>query len=280
MNTKWERCKKFFSPVGEIVNNFNVHGGGLLAAAISFYAILSIIPFTLIFTAIMGQILHSSLIIHKYLNELLSRFVPSSSDKAVEIINNLIKKKVTFGLIGIFIFYWSGSRVFETAIHSLRRIYGIKKQRFFMQNKVFSFLIIPLLIITAILFIGLTRLVLLLYHFSGNTFINIGLGHITIFIPFLLSFGFLFLMYKVFAINIVDTRSALIGAGFTSIFSEIARYLFDWYIRNFNHFGEIYGSLSTAIIAILWIYYLSIIFILGAEITHFLSSKKRKIVEG
>ena len=279
MDIGWKRIKRILSPVNEIINNFNMHGGSLLAAAISFYAILSIIPFTLVFTAIMGQILHSSLAVYQHLNEILTRLLPSSSNKAVEIIDNLIKKKITFGLIGIFIFYWSGSRVFETAILSLRRIYGVKKQKFFMQNKVFSFLIIPLLIITAILFIGLSRLLFLLYRFSENTFVNAGLGHLDIFIPFLLSFGFLFFMYKAFAINIVNTKAALIGAAFTGIFSEIARYLFDWYIKNFSHFGEIYGSLSAIIIAVLWIYYLSTIFILGAELTYFISSKMRKTNE-
>ncbi len=272
-----KKIKDLFAPFGEIINNFNMHGGGLLAAAISFYAILSVVPFTLVFTAIMAQILHSSAGVYHHLNTILSRVLPSSSNKAVGIIDTLIQKKVTFGIIGIFIFYWSGSRVFETAILSLRRIYGVKKQKFFMQNKVFSFMIIPLLIITAILFLGLTRALLLLYRLSGNTFVSTGLNHITIFIPLILSFGFLFFMYKAFAINMVSNRAALIGAAFASVFSEIARYLFDWYIKNFSHFGEIYGSLSAIIVSILWIYYLSTIFILGAEITHFLTQRKRKL---
>jgi len=56
----------------------------------------------------------------------------------------------------------------------------------------------------------------------------------------------------------------------------VVKYLFDWYIRNFNHFGKIYGSLSAIIIALLWIYYTSIIYIIGAELTAYIHRKRIK----
>jgi membrane protein len=55
-------------------------------------------------------------------------------------------------------------------------------------------------------------------------------------------------------------------ACFTSLFWELAKQFFGWYVVNIGRFSLVYGSLSTLIILVLWFYYSSAILILGGEI--------------
>lgn len=264
----------------EIINNFIKHGGTLLAAAISFYTILSVIPFLLVFTSIIAQIIHSSQYALQETLSFITRLFPSSGDVAISYINALVSQKLTFGIIGGLTFYWAGSRTFEIMIIAVERIYERKERGFFMHQKIFSFALIPILLATFALFVGLSKGVVFLRGLISIGTTSSEVSFITSFSNNLLivgiATGFFFILYRVFSYRNTDSVSALSGALFTSILTMVAKYLFDWYIRNFNHFGKIYGSLSAIIIALLWIYYTSIIYIIGAELTAYIHRKRIK----
>jgi len=264
----------------EIINNFIKHGGTLLAAAISFYTILSVVPFLLVFTSIIAQIIHSSQFALQETLSFITRLFPSSGDSAIGYINALVSKKLAFGIIGGLAFYWAGSRTFEIMIIAVERIYEKKERGFFMHQKIFSFALIPILLATFALFVGLSKGIVFLRGFISIGTTASEVSFITSFSNNLLivgiATGFFFILYRVFSYRNTDSVSALSGALFTSILTMVVKYLFDWYIRNFNHFGKIYGSLSAIIIALLWIYYTSIIYIIGAELTAYIHRKRIK----
>jgi membrane protein len=66
----------------------------------------------------------------------------------------------------------------------------------------------------------------------------------------------------------VQIRDSLSGALFTAVFWEIAKHIFTWYVSSFAQLGKIYGPLTAFISFLLWIFYASAIFLVGAEIVH------------
>lgn len=58
--------------------------------------------------------------------------------------------------------------------------------------------------------------------------------------------------------------------------SELAKQFFGWYVVNLGRFSLVYGSLSTLIIIVLWVYYSSAILILGGEIALLLEKERDK----
>jgi len=56
-----------------------------------------------------------------------------------------------------------------------------------------------------------------------------------------------------------------------AVLFEIAGSLFIFYLENFANYQLIYGSISSIIILLVWIYYSAFIIILGAEFTFQLS---------
>jgi membrane protein len=58
------------------------------------------------------------------------------------------------------------------------------------------------------------------------------------------------------------------GAIFTTTFFEIAKHVFTWYVGTVVQFGKIYGSLSAFVVFLLWVFYSSSIFLIGAEVVY------------
>ena len=75
-----------------------------------------------------------------------------------------------------------------------------------------------------------------------------------------------FFIYKIAPNRKIHFMTALQATCFTSLFWELAKQFFGWYVVNIGRFSLVYGSLSTLIIFVLWVYYSSAILILGGEI--------------
>ena len=63
------------------------------------------------------------------------------------------------------------------------------------------------------------------------------------------------LIYRIIPSKKVHFTSALQAALFTGLFWELAKHLFNWYVVHLARYSIFYGSLSTLVILVLWVYY-------------------------
>jgi uncharacterized BrkB/YihY/UPF0761 family membrane protein len=56
---------------------------------------------------------------------------------------------------------------------------------------------------------------------------------------------------------------------------EAAKYCFTWYAASIMQFGKIYGSLTVFVLFLLWMFYASCIFLIGAELVKNLTFAKK-----
>ena len=61
-------------------------------------------------------------------------------------------------------------------------------------------------------------------------------------------------------------RRVLPGATFAAVLWFPATMLFGWYVRDYANYAVVYGSLSAAIALLVWLYIVSVIVLLGAEL--------------
>jgi membrane protein len=73
----------------------------------------------------------------------------------------------------------------------------------------------------------------------------------------------------------IHFKTALQAALFASLLWEMAKQLFGWYVLHLGGFSILYGSLSTLAIFFLWIYYSSVILLLGGEVAFLLEGRRR-----
>ncbi len=74
------------------------------------------------------------------------------------------------------------------------------------------------------------------------------------------------LVYKFLPARRVPWRMALTAATFTAICWELLKLGFSVYLTRFADYSSVYGGLATLIIVVIWVYYLSVAFVLGAEV--------------
>jgi membrane protein len=64
----------------------------------------------------------------------------------------------------------------------------------------------------------------------------------------------------------IGRKIPAVSALWATIFWEIAKYLFGYYLYNVASLDKIYGTYALVVVLAFWIYYSSVLFIVGAEI--------------
>lgn len=95
-------------------------------------------------------------------------------------------------------------------------------------------------------------------------------------VPFLMVFFSITIMYIFFPKTKVKISHALNGAFFATVLLEVAKHVFTWYVVTVVQFGTIYGPLTAFIVFLLWAFYSSCIFLIGAEMVHNLTIQKKQ----
>src|SRR5437016_65422 len=108
----------------EVARKYAEDRGPLIAAAVSFFALLSLIPLVLLGVWGLGQFLSSTEAFHHVI-DYLEDYLPGSSDVAEPYLQALVKSHRTIGWLGIGGLIWSGSQGFvilELAINLTLRV--------------------------------------------------------------------------------------------------------------------------------------------------------------
>lgn len=254
------------------LHTFYIDNCSLLAAGISFYALLSVIPLFLVFLSAAGFILHSSEEALGAVLILLIKTFPTSTTAVFELLSHLIQKKAVFGVIGLAGLIWAASRIFSVVENAMNIVWKVKKGRAYWHSKFISLVLVPIAVLVMLSSIAFTAFYTVARHLT-IPLIHLKLSEATsvsrlfaILFPLILGFILFFLIYKIIPNRKVDARAALIGAICSSTMWEGAKFLFDIYIKNYAHFEKIYGSFGTLVVFLIWIYYSAFIILMGAEI--------------
>jgi membrane protein len=79
-------------------------------------------------------------------------------------------------------------------------------------------------------------------------------------------YSFLFLLYYLVPTKRIPKRAAALSALVATVLWEIAIRLFKYYVSHSHTLGRIYGTYILIVVVAFWIYYSSVIFIVGAEV--------------
>ena len=259
--------------------DFFKDGGLMLAGSLSYFFMMALVPFCLLLVAIFGYFLGQNEVFLKFFSAKLTGFFPSITFKITEELKKLISYRGlgTFTLILYGVLSYQLFSALETAVNT---VFKIRVSRPLHVSLVRSLFIVTLIIIAIILSFGATSAISIL-KVVKEIFPDIRVGKITGFfigymVPFILMLLIVAIVYKFLPFRKVQIRNALMGAVFTAIMLESAKHLFTFYVIKVAHFGTIYGPLSAFVIFLLWVYYSSCIFLIGAELVHNLQGSGKK----
>jgi membrane protein len=246
-----------------------------LAGAITFNVIVAVIPLLLLVAGIGGYVASALYdrpgpdvvqVVVDYLPqvggdvELISR---------VEgVVESLVEERTGFSLIGALVLAWISTRLVGTLRVVLRNIFEIEDDRGILRGKIFDFKVVVVAGLLLLLNVGIT-----VGLRAGQAWAReVGPDHEPmgwlVSVPgYLLAFAsawvLFYLLYRYIPARRVDWRACVVGATFTSVFYELMKEGFAWYVGSVATFSTTYGSLAVAAVLFFWIYYGSVVFILG-----------------
>ncbi|NLB71256.1 MAG: YihY/virulence factor BrkB family protein [Chloroflexi bacterium] len=254
--------------------NFSIMRGPEAAASLSYYALFSIFPALLAVVSI-GSLFLEQAVVRSKLLDAVTQFLPVSATLINELISGVLDKRGAFTIVAILSLLWSGSNVFDKIIVNVNRAFSRGRTPGFFRSRGIALIIILVLIV---LFLGSLMIDTIQGFFRleeayvGEVrFIETPLYEwLRWLLPLLIKF-FLFLAVYTWIPRTreIRFRARLIGAAVAAGLWELATRALTWALsQGFTNFELIYGSLSSIIALMTWMYLSGYILFWGAHLTY------------
>lgn len=256
--------------------DFMREDGTMLAGAVSCFFILAFLPFILLMVSVLGYVLGEYNELHNFLLQLLSDLFPTVTHQITQEIGSVIGNR-QIGLVTFLLYGFFSIELFFSLETAVQAMFKAHIKRSFLKSLALSLITVTLLISFTLLSFGAAWLIDILETLS-RAYPALKAGWLTgvltgFVIPMCVVFIVSTLLYFVLPSRRI-LKHALVGGLFTAILLEAAKVLFTFYIAwRVVRLGAIYGSLTAIVVFILWVFYASSIFLIGAKLVHNLSAK-------
>ncbi|MFW2373841.1 MAG: YihY/virulence factor BrkB family protein [Gammaproteobacteria bacterium] len=240
-----------------------------MAASIAYYTFLSLFPLMLGLVAIGGFFLESTEI-QQHVNNLVVDLLPVSGELVNRHIESLIRIRGAAGLTSVIVLMWAASKMMGALSRAINRSLGLERPDAFYFSSLRYF--VWTLVVTLVVFVtmALAPMVELLIELElevigerWNAFLKIIGGHTAgvLQTAFLTGAMYAFLPYQR-----LPWSTLLPGIVVTTVLIEVGKGLFSLYVGAASHYDSVYGSLSSIIVLMLWLYFMARVVLYGAEV--------------
>ena len=257
----------------QIIKGFRANQGLLLAGAVAYYALLSIVPLLILIAIALSNVIDQSVLLAS-LGRYIGWLAPGESDFIVSELTNFLAHRQVMGwvLLGTMLFFSSlAFTVLENAMSVifLHRV-AIRRRHF---------LVSAILPYCYIFCLGLGFLLVTLVagsfqalgeksvEFLGLTWSLSGFSLLLLYLLGLI--GEIFVLtsvYMVMPVGKLSLRRALMGGVTAALLWELTRHMLVWYFATLSQVGLVYGSLTTAIVVLLSLEIAATLLLLGAQV--------------
>jgi membrane protein len=252
---------------------FRANQGLLLAGAVAYYALLSIVPLLILTVIALSHVVDEAELLH-VLGRYLEWLVPGQSKSIVAELTNFLDHRDVIGWVLLVSMIFFSSLAFTVLENAMSVIFF---HRVAIRRR--HFLVSALLPYCYILFLGIGVLLVTLVSGSlqviGEENIDFlghhwSLGRLSRVLLYLLGLGgeifVLASVYLVMPVGRLSLRHALIGAISAGFLWEISRHVLIWYFATLSQVSVVYGSLTTAIAVLLSLDIAATLLLLGAQV--------------
>jgi membrane protein len=240
-----------------------------MAASIAYFSFFSLFPLFLGVIAV-GSLFLDSAEIQSRLDRLLADTLPGSADFVRKNVETLIRLRGAAGVASIAGLLWSASKMFGAVNRGINRALGITRTHPFYLSPLRYFLLTLTVSLLLFLSMAVSTGVDLLAQLDPGLFgdrvdnlLTLLGGHMT---SYLFVFVMLGALYYLVPYERPSWREVLPGALFAAFLYELGKAGFMLYIENVAHLKAVYGSVSSIIVLLLWLYYSARVLLFGAEL--------------
>lgn len=252
---------------------FRANQGLLLAGAVAYYALLSIVPLLILSVIALSQFIEQALLLQT-IGRYLEWLVPGQSAAIVAELARFLAHRGVIGwvLLASMLFFSSlGFTVLENAMSVIFHHRVAIRRRHFLVSALIPYayilslgagLLLVSLVAGSLQAMGAREIAFLWRHWS--------LDPVSGLLLYLLGLtGEIFVLTSIYLVMPVGRPSlshALLGALAAALLWELSRHGLVWYFATLSQIGRVYGSLTTAIAVLLSLELAATLLLLGAQV--------------
>ena len=257
----------------EVFYSFRANQGFLLASAVAYNTLLSLVPMLALILVVLSQVIEPELLLET-VGQYLALVAPGQSDALLGQINAVLTNWKVVGVVGILVLLFFSSVAFTVLENAMSVIFfhrvAIRRRHFLVSAVIPYFYILLLalgLLVVSLVSAGLHTL-------DDESFFLLGhewsLSGTTATVVYLLGvMGEVLLLtsiYLVMPVGRLVFRHALIGGVSAALLWELTRHGLVWYFSTLSLANIIYGTFATTIIILISLEIAAIILLFGAQI--------------
>lgn len=249
-----------------------------LASGLAFNGILTMIPLLLLSAAALGTFLSSSAEAVGRMNHLLDALFPPEpfslniKSSVLSVISDIVTYRTSLGLFGVAVLMFTATSLFDALRRVLHRVYRLERTRGLLVSIVHDFGFVTLVFV---LFVISNIVVWLVSFLEGlaKEFSPLGELDTSWFdqtfpraVVFLLTAIMFYIVYRFIPDTKPPKAAGIISTLTTTILWVISGRVFAFYLAHVSAIGRIYGPYAFILVLLFWVYYSSLIFVLGAMV--------------
>jgi membrane protein len=260
------------------------HDGPRLSAALAFYALLALAPLALMIVSVAGMILGRSTAQGKIVAEASGVIGPEATIALQAVLAHARKPSsgIVGSAVGLCVLLIGASRVFMELREALNKIWDIRPQGSFswlsvIKERLLSFLMVLVVgfLLVILLLLSMALSVLEKWHSELLAMPDVALRGISFAISFASVVVLIALTFRYVPDKKLSWRRVWWGSVLTGFLFTIGKQLIGLYLGKAAP-GSPYGAAGAVVVLILWVYYSSMSFYLGAEMTRMLSLQRSR----
>jgi membrane protein len=252
----------------------------LIAAALSYYALLSIFPLMLLLLSEASNFFPPDRLV-RAITSFIAADLPVSATFLQTTLKEVIQLRGAVTTVSAIGFLWSAAGVFDMIQLGINRAFRVQRDRPRWRQRLVSMgMVISISFLFAISLLITTGFRLgIHYHLieRHDALVEI----VTAVGTFLISIGVFGLLYRHLPFDAhIGWRQVFLGAVISAILWETAKLIFAWYVTNYALLNLVYGSIGAVIAIMLWCYVTAAIMLIGAEVAAVTAGARQREKKG
>ena len=257
----------------QVLKAFQANQGLLLAGAVAYYALLSIVPLLILMVIALSHVIDQEVLLAT-LRRALEYVAPGEGRAVVVELKAFLDHRAVIGwvlLVTMLFFSSLGFKVLENAI-SVIFLHRVQERK----RHIVVSLLLPfgyIIFIGAVLFVG-TIVIADLVAIGAENIVMMGHSWSLVGFSRMLIYGvgiigeilLISAIYYFMPVGRLSVHHALIGGVTAGLLWEVVRFALSWYFNTLSQVDVVYGSLTTAIIVLLSLEVAAALLLLGAQV--------------
>jgi membrane protein len=256
-----------------VLQGFRANQGLLLAGAVAYYALLSIVPLLILSVIVLSRLIDQGELLQT-LGRYLEWIVPGQSHAIVVELSNFLQHRDVIGWVLLATMLFFSSLAFTVLENAMSVIFlhrvAVRRRRFVVSALMPYLYILCLgfgLLVVTVAASALQAMGEESFRLLGREWSLSGVSGLLLYLLGLA--GEIFLLtsvYMVMPVGRLFWRHALIGGATAALLWEVTRHLLVWYFATLSQVNVVYGSMTTAIVVLLSLEIAATLLLLGAQV--------------